>query len=57
MICDYKYKENYLKNAPPNVLEVLCRPTEIEGSHDILIVGPTIGVFCVQVWITSYNRT
>ena len=48
IISDYKYKENYLRHAPQDVLEVLQRPTE-EGSHDILMIAPEIGIVCVQV--------
>ena len=48
MICQYKYRENYLRNAPEHVLEVLARPSE-EGSHDILMFGTQIGIICIQV--------
>lgn len=57
IICDYKYKENYLRNAPHHVLEVLCRPKDCEGSHDILMVGSKIGVVCVQVRIITNPYT
>ena len=48
IISDYKFKENYLRQAPPEVLKVLPRPQD-EGSHDILIIGLEIGIVCVQV--------
>ncbi|KAL8616657.1 hypothetical protein ACOMHN_031639 [Nucella lapillus] len=48
IISDYKFKENYLKRAPQDVLSVLNRP-EDEGSHNILMIGPQIGIVCIQV--------
>ncbi|XP_076443428.1 uncharacterized protein LOC143281964 isoform X2 [Babylonia areolata] len=48
IISDYKFRENYLKRAPQDVLEVLHRP-EDEGCHNVLMIGPDIGIVCIQI--------
>lgn len=56
IISDYKFKESYMRHAPQEVLKVLTCPEE-EGSHDILMVGPDIGIICVQVCMKFWESS